>query len=270
MKTITENPGDENFKLFEELANSDEIGKTRIITKIFENNMGLVKEITKIYEENYSASTQEKEDYESEGNLGLLSAIEFFDYKRGYKFSTFAVPKIESKIKDYILKFSTQIHIPKKKQQLTNMIKKAISQKEGQLKRRVTADEVWPLFEKEVNKEEFDQAVKRFKLQHIESIDDFDHDQYTNNQDEDNSGYRNLNVIEQNDNTETRSELNEIFQVLGEREKKIFRMSRGLDGYSKHKNFEIAEIFELSNSSISRILKMAEIKIKKLRNNNPR
>ncbi|MGM0500160.1 MAG: sigma-70 family RNA polymerase sigma factor [Bacillota bacterium] len=44
----------------------------------------------------------EREDLESYGIIGLIEAIEKFDYKRGYSFSTFAVPRIKGEIIDYL------------------------------------------------------------------------------------------------------------------------------------------------------------------------
>src|SRR6056297_3030437 len=44
----------------------------------------------------------EKEDLESYGIIGLIEAVEKFDYKRGIKFSTFALPRIKGEIYDYL------------------------------------------------------------------------------------------------------------------------------------------------------------------------
>jgi len=44
----------------------------------------------------------EREDLESYGIIGLIEAIEKFDYKRGYSFSTFALPRIKGEIIDYL------------------------------------------------------------------------------------------------------------------------------------------------------------------------
>ncbi len=44
----------------------------------------------------------EREDLESYGIIGLIEAIEKFDYKRGFSFSTFALPRIRGEIIDYL------------------------------------------------------------------------------------------------------------------------------------------------------------------------
>lgn len=44
----------------------------------------------------------ERDDLESYGIIGLIEAIENFDYQRGYNFSTFALPRIKGEIIDYL------------------------------------------------------------------------------------------------------------------------------------------------------------------------
>ena len=44
----------------------------------------------------------EAEDLESYGIIGLIEAIEKFDYQRGVEFSTFALPRIKGEIYDYL------------------------------------------------------------------------------------------------------------------------------------------------------------------------
>ena len=44
----------------------------------------------------------EAEDLESYGIIGLIEAVEKFDYQRGVEFSTFALPRIKGEIYDYL------------------------------------------------------------------------------------------------------------------------------------------------------------------------
>lgn len=44
----------------------------------------------------------EAEDLESYGVIGLIEAVEKFDYQRGVEFSTFALPRIKGEIYDYL------------------------------------------------------------------------------------------------------------------------------------------------------------------------
>lgn len=70
--------------------------------KIFMDNVGLVIDIAvKIYKQKYQiCKTQyiELEDIKNEGYIGLLKAIDRFDERKGFQFSTFAVHFIRGEI----------------------------------------------------------------------------------------------------------------------------------------------------------------------------
>ena len=243
---------EENRKLFEELANSDEKGKTLITNKIVSKNIGLVKSIAEKYRKYNSASADDRNDYESEGYFGLLKAVELFDYKLGYKFSTFASHKIEGKIKDFKLKFSNTISIPKEKLQLSNRIKKVRANLEGELNRTVSTDEVWEFFKEEIDHEEFEVAIQSSKLGHSHTLDENPSESLERDFDKD---------FEDSDN------LNKLLNILDARERKIFLMSYPTSDRKTLKNKEIAKKLNLSESSISRIIKDIEIKLRELRKN---
>jgi RNA polymerase sigma factor (sigma-70 family) len=234
-KIITE----ENFKLFEELANSDENRKASIIAIIVNKNIGLVKNIAYEYSKYNQASNDDLNDYIGEGSLGLLEAIEKYDYTTGNKFSTYATPKIEGKIIDYIYTTSSTIHIPKEKLQLINRINKAKSELEGDLERDVNYDEVYELFKDEIKKEKFDQLVGSSKMKYTEKIEDYVHDK----------------IVEQSRQIEVQESVNEKLNQLDDREKLILNMAFGTNGYEEHSYKEIAEKLNLSPSSITRIIK---------------
>ena len=75
---------------------------------MLEHNLRLVVSIAK----NYSASRIPISDIIQEGNLGLLRAIEKFDFRLGYKFSTYAIWWIKQNISRYIAENSRIIRIP--------------------------------------------------------------------------------------------------------------------------------------------------------------
>jgi RNA polymerase primary sigma factor len=69
-----------------ELARRKDAGDERAKRKLIESNLRLVMSITR----NYTRAGVPLLDLIQEGNLGLIRAVEKFDYKMGYKLSTYA------------------------------------------------------------------------------------------------------------------------------------------------------------------------------------
>jgi len=247
----------ENFKLFEELSNSEGNDKIQIRNKIFLLNMGLVEDIVKKYILKYQISEYEIDEYKQEGSEELIKAIEGFNHKLGNEFSTYAWIKIDGKIKDYILKYSGTIHIPKEKLQSIYRIKKAKAELEEDLGYGVNYEDLWEIIqgELELTREEFNQLIEIINTIYITSIDYFKQDQYEDDQDEYNTQSPYPNFVEQKDTIEKQELKDSILNNLNEREKLILNMLFGENGYEEHSNKEIAEILNLSPSSITRIIK---------------
>ncbi|MBT1278935.1 sigma-70 family RNA polymerase sigma factor [Thermoanaerobacter sp. CM-CNRG TB177] len=103
------------IELFERLKRGEKKAKDEIV----ERNRGLVISIAVNFSKTYGV---ELDDLIQEGFIGLLTAIEKFDYTKGYKFSTYAVPYIRQKIQRYIWERSKIIHFPIKTYQKLNQI----------------------------------------------------------------------------------------------------------------------------------------------------
>jgi len=69
-----------------ELARLKDLGDPRAKRRLIESNLRLVMSITR----NYTKAGVPLLDLIQEGNLGLIRAVEKFDYKLGYKLSTYA------------------------------------------------------------------------------------------------------------------------------------------------------------------------------------
>lgn len=94
----------ELFKVYE--AGGVPADKAR--TKLIECNLRLVVSIAK----QYKGHNIPIEDLIQEGNIGLMKSIERFDWKRGYRFSTYSTWWIKQSIGQHVLKRKRMIRLP--------------------------------------------------------------------------------------------------------------------------------------------------------------
>ncbi|MCD6506658.1 RNA polymerase sigma factor RpoD [Candidatus Poribacteria bacterium] len=102
-------PYDKLRSILERIKNGEEIaGKAK--TRIVESNLRLVVSIAR----RYLGRTQGLTflDLVQEGNIGLMKAVDRFDYRRGYKFSTYATWWIRQAITRAIADQSRTVRIP--------------------------------------------------------------------------------------------------------------------------------------------------------------
>lgn len=112
--------GEEEQVLAMRIADGDEMAKK----KLAEANLRLVVSIAK----RYVGRGMSFLDLIQEGNLGLIKAVDKFDYNKGFKFSTYATWWIRQAITRAIADQARTIRIPVHMVETINKVKKAKSQ----------------------------------------------------------------------------------------------------------------------------------------------
>lgn len=109
---------EEEMELAKRIENGDQIAK-EIMTN---GNLRLVVSVAKRY---VNGSNMSLLDLIQEGNIGLMKAVEKFDYRKGYKFSTYAMWWIRQAITRAIADQSRTIRIPVHMKEQMNKITRA-------------------------------------------------------------------------------------------------------------------------------------------------
>ena len=125
---------DEEKQLAERMAQGDSSAKKRLC----EANLRLVVSIAK----KYVGRGMQFLDLIQEGNLGLLKAVEKFDYNKGFKFSTYATWWIRQAITRAIADQARTIRVPVHMVEVINKLSRVQRQMLQDLGREPTPDEL--------------------------------------------------------------------------------------------------------------------------------